>query len=79
MEIRQPVVLALALDERIGEIVDVAQKVTRALGSQLVPVHAISRLPRVPRTERRRSPPGGSASTSGSASPRRRACPSRSP
>jgi nucleotide-binding universal stress UspA family protein len=45
MEIRQPVVLALALDERIGDIVDVAQKVTHALGSQLVPVHAISRLP----------------------------------
>lgn len=45
MEIRQPVVLALALDERIGDVVDVAQRVTQALGSQLVPVHALSRLP----------------------------------
>ncbi|MBX7191987.1 MAG: universal stress protein [Sandaracinaceae bacterium] len=45
MEIRQPVVLALPLDETLGDLVDQGQKLAHLLGTQLVPVHALSRMP----------------------------------
>ncbi len=45
MEIRQPIVLALPLDETSGELVETASRLARALGTQIVPVHATSRMP----------------------------------
>jgi nucleotide-binding universal stress UspA family protein len=45
MDIRQPVVLALPLDETTGELVDAGARLARALGTQLVPVFAASRAP----------------------------------
>lgn len=45
MDIRQPVVLALPLDETTPDIVDAASRLTRALHAQLVTVHATSRAP----------------------------------
>ncbi|GAB4213567.1 MAG: hypothetical protein OHK0013_37570 [Sandaracinaceae bacterium] len=45
MDIHQPVVLALPLDETTGDLVDAGARLARALGTQLVPVFASSRAP----------------------------------
>jgi nucleotide-binding universal stress UspA family protein len=45
MDIHQPVVLALPLDETTGDLVDAGARLARALGTQLVPVFATSRGP----------------------------------
>lgn len=45
MDIRQPVVLALPLDETTSDLVDAGARLARALDTQLVTVHATSRGP----------------------------------
>lgn len=45
MDIRQPVVLALPLDETTADLVDAGARLARALETQLVTVHATSRGP----------------------------------